>query len=36
MDIEVRRKMSVKSNGKMDWDVFFHPDNIQYDKPVHS
>ena len=35
-DIEVRRKMSVKPNGKMDWDVFFHPDNIQYDKPVHA
>ena len=35
-DIEVRRKMSVKPNGKMDWDIFFHPDNIQYDKPVHA
>ena len=20
----------------MDWDIFFHPDNIQYDKPVHA
>ena len=35
-DIETRRKMSVKPNGKMDWDIFFHPDNIQYDKPVSA
>ena len=35
-DIEIRRKKSIKPNGKMDWDVFFHPDNIQYDKPVHA
>tara|TARA_B100000575_G_C23117674_1_gene646322 strand:- start:916 stop:1434 length:519 start_codon:yes stop_codon:yes gene_type:complete len=35
-DIEIRRKMSVKSNYKMDWDMFFHPDNIKYDKPVHA
>ena len=35
-DIEIRRKKSVKPNGKMDWDIFFHPDNIQYDKPVHA
>tara|TARA_B100000965_G_scaffold403936_1_gene433356 strand:- start:2346 stop:2852 length:507 start_codon:yes stop_codon:yes gene_type:complete len=33
-DIEIRRKKSIKPNGKMDWDVFFHPDNIQYDKPI--
>jgi len=35
-DIEIRRKKSIKPNGKMDWDIFFHPDNIQYDKPVHA
>jgi len=33
-DIEDRRQMSVKPNGKMDWDIFFHPDNIKYDKPI--
>ena len=22
-DIEGRRKMAMKSNGKMDWDIFF-------------
>ena len=33
-DIEIRRKKSVKPNGKMDWDIFFHPDNIKYDKPI--
>ena len=33
-DIEIRRKKSIKPNGKMDWDVFFHPDNIKYDKPI--
>jgi hypothetical protein len=26
--------MSIKPNGKMDWDIFFHPDNIKYDKPI--
>ena len=35
-DIEIRRKKSIKPNGKMDWDIFFHPDNIKYDKPVHA
>ena len=31
--IGVRTKMSIKSNGKMDWDVFFDPDNIKFDEP---
>ena len=31
--IGVRAKMSKKSNGKMDWDVFFDPDNIKFDEP---
>ena len=35
-DIEIRRKMSIKNTKNMDWDKFFHPDNIQYDKPVHA
>ena len=32
-NIEDRRKISTKPNGKLDWDVFFDPDNIQLDKP---
>ena len=35
-DIEDRRKKSVKDNGKMDWDTFFDPENIQLDEPNHS
>ena len=34
-NIETRVKMSKKSNGKMDWDVFFDPNNIGTDKPNH-
>ena len=32
-DITVRRTLSTKENGKMDWDVFFNPDNIDLDVP---
>jgi histidinol phosphatase-like enzyme len=32
-NIDDRRKLSTKPNGKLDWDVFFDPDNIQLDKP---
>jgi FMN phosphatase YigB (HAD superfamily) len=32
-DIEDRRKLSTKENGKMDWDKFFDPENISLDKP---
>ena len=32
-DIEDRRKLSTKDNGKMDWDKFFDPANISLDKP---
>jgi hypothetical protein len=35
-NIETRVKMSKKSNGKMDWDVFFDPNNIETDKPNHT
>ena len=28
--IDDRRKLSTKTNGKMDWDTFFDPDNINY------
>jgi FMN phosphatase YigB (HAD superfamily) len=32
-DIEDRRKLSTKEDGKMDWDKFFDPNNIELDKP---
>ena len=32
-DIEDRRKLCIKENGKMDWDKFFDPENIKLDKP---
>ena len=32
-DIDVRRSKSTKSNGKLDWDVFFDSNNIKLDKP---
>ena len=31
--IDDRRKISTKPNGKMDWDIFFDPKNIDLDKP---
>lgn len=31
--IEDRRKLATKPNGKMDWDVFFDPKNIDLDRP---
>ena len=31
--IDDRRAISTKDNGKMDWDKFFDPVNIQLDKP---
>lgn len=31
--IDDRRKLATKSNGKMNWKVFFSPDNIKLDKP---
>lgn len=31
--IDDRRKLSTKDNGKIDWDVFFNPDNINLDQP---
>lgn len=31
--IDDRRKISTKDNGKMDWDKFFDPKNIDLDKP---
>ena len=32
-DIEDRRKLATKRNGKMDWDKFFDPSNIKLDVP---
>ena len=32
-DIEDRRQLCTKENGKMDWDKFFNPENIKLDKP---
>ena len=34
-DIEDRRQLCTKENGKMDWDKFFDPENIKLDKPNH-
>ena len=32
-DIEDRRQLCTKENGKMDWDKFFDPKNINLDLP---
>ena len=32
-DITKRREMSTKENGKIDWDIFFKPENIWFDIP---
>ena len=34
-DIEDRRQLCTKENGKMDWNKFFDPENIKLDKPNH-
>ena len=31
--VDKRRELAMKPNGKMDWDVFFDPENISLDKP---
>ena len=35
-DIDARRKLATKPDGKMDWDTFFDPDNIKLDLPNDS
>jgi len=35
-DIENRRKLAVKSDGKMDWDIFFAPALVETDEPKES
>ena len=32
-NIDARRAKATKDNGKMDWDIFFDPDNISLDLP---
>ena len=32
-DITSRRELSIKDNGKMDWDTFFNPKMISLDDP---
>ena len=32
-NIDARRSKATKDNGKMDWDIFFDPDNISLDLP---
>ena len=32
-NVDARRNISTKSNGKLDWDKFFDPDNIKLDIP---
>ena len=32
-NIDVRRKLATKPNGKLDWDVFHNPSNIKLDVP---
>ena len=34
-DIEERREISRKPDGKINWPVFFDPKNIELDKPNH-
>lgn len=34
-DIEERRRLAAKENGKINWGVFFDPSNITLDKPIH-
>ena len=35
-DIENRRKLAVKANGKMDWDIFFSSRLVETDEPKQS
>ena len=34
--IDDRRKISTKPNGKMDWDKFFDPKNINLDRVLSN
>lgn len=35
-NIDARRKLATKPNGKIDWDIFFDPSNIKLDQPNHA
>ena len=32
-NIDARRKLATKQNGKLDWNIFLDPDNIKLDVP---
>jgi FMN phosphatase YigB (HAD superfamily) len=34
-NIDKRRALATKPDGKIDWDVFFAPENIKLDEPNH-
>ena len=34
--IDKRKRLSTKTNGKIDWDVFFDSKNIDLDEPNHD
>ncbi len=34
--IDARRKLAIKPNGKMNWDIFFDSKNIDLDLPNHA
>lgn len=35
-DIEERRTLAAKEGGKINWGIFFDPNNIQLDKPIKN
>ena len=35
-DIEARRSLATKENGKINWGIFFDPLNIELDVPMHD
>jgi len=35
-DIEERRALAVKADGKINWGIFFNPENIKLDKPLQK
>ena len=35
-NVDARRKMSMKDDGKLDWNKFFDPNNIELDVPNDS
>ncbi len=33
VNVDARRKIAIKQNGKMDWNKWFDPSNIKFDTP---